>query len=221
MQNTTVPELTLLPIDGVLLKADYLARRRRAKDITDIARQEASRIIAVANREADVIKKNAREEGFGLGVQSCADIIAGWASEQDRLYGSLLREFREQLYKQVLSIFDDVASIRHLADRWVNEQVPLNEHHEQRVYMRSHHSYKKNHALYEHLFASKGMTVSIEYSDDPGFHFRCGQFVMELSPDSFAAVISEKSVIRSRLWEEFSRLNNERRRLISEKLTEL
>lgn len=218
MQKTTAPERMLSPADGVLLKADYLARRRRAKDITSRAQQEASRILTMATAEAEALKKAARADGFALGVLSCADIIAGWVEEQDRLYASLVEECKAQLHTHVMALFSDVAFIQHMAERWVSEVVPLNG---KKVSVRAHHSFESNHDGFEQFFAERGMAVSVEYSDEPGFHFRCGQFVLELTPEKFAAVLSEQSLNRSRLRSKFSGLCDENRRRISEKLTEL
>lgn len=218
MQKPTAPERVLSPVEGVLLKADYLARRRRAMDIIESAKQEASRILSAASAEAEILREEARREGFRLGVLSCADIIASWVAEQNTLYASMLRECKAELHSDVMELFGEVAFINHLAEHWVSEQVAG---HEQTVHMRAHHSYKVNHVLFEGLFAERKMNVSVEYSDVPGFHFRCGQFVLELSPDTFAAIMSEKAVTHSRSRGEFIRLCDESRRLISEKLTEL
>lgn len=216
MQKPTQYEPALTPVDGVLFTRDFIARRRRAKNIIEKAKIEASHIMRSVQNDAAEIKALAMKEGFEEGVLKCAEIFAHWVKGHDALCQSVIEQGRSRLEQHALSLFSDTEFLSQLVNEWIAQQ-PLGLHNH--ISVRLCPALKDKESPLTALLTEKGLNVTVERSDAAGINVRCGDQILELLPGEFSEIMVSTAFDETRLRKDYHDLSIECSHMLIEKLT--
>lgn len=183
MQKITQSELSLRPLDGVLLTREHLLQRKRALNIYEEAKERARKILSAAEKEADKIRDNAQAEGREEGLLALLDIFSEFVTTVNDSSQALITSCMNTLRNNIEELFNDDLIINHLIAQWWQEQIKESV---STTTVRLHHSYKKLEHPVKAFLEEKGCDVQVQIDDEPGCHIKAGDYVLELSTDVFA-----------------------------------
>lgn len=191
MQKITHDELSIQPVDGVLLKKDFLFRRKKSLNLCNAAKNKASKIIAEAERDADAIRLKAKAEGYNEGVFALIDIFANFLISLDENCRTLFSSHTEALRIRTEELFKDNMIILQLIETW-GKELPIEKAATAKI--RMHSSYIKLGPSLREYLEKKGCHVHIKTDDACGCNIKIGDFVLELLPENFVQKLSSEVV---------------------------
>ncbi|WP_130833529.1 HrpE/YscL family type III secretion apparatus protein [[Erwinia] mediterraneensis] len=109
--------------EGVLISRAACHQHRRAEALITNARQQAKKIIAHAEREADQLRAAGWRQGFSAGFLSAAERLAEAGTRNEALRQRLQRELQNELMALLTKVLYDAAILPQLLSGWT-QQLP-------------------------------------------------------------------------------------------------